>query len=206
MKKIKLFGPIGQPNGSSQYFSQHYRQTLLRVLLILCMIIAIGATIVNLIDWTRDPFIEWGTFNLITDGIALVLLPCLYLANQKGFVSLAGWLFGLIVVIAIPICYSVPTLNEAFLIMALPIVLSSFIIQPWTSFVFACLITVFYNFTFFQHPGVFDYDVFSLMTLFLMAVSSYLVSSVLNKAIRDAVRAYDETIQGWANALEMRYS
>jgi HD-GYP domain-containing protein (c-di-GMP phosphodiesterase class II) len=53
---------------------------------------------------------------------------------------------------------------------------------------------------------VFQYDLFSLIALCILSVGSYLTSSILIKAISDAVRAYDETIQGWAKALEMRDS
>src|SRR5512138_1476841 len=124
MKKIKLFGPIGQPRINSQYFSQHYRQLLLRVLLILCVVVAISATVINLADWVRDPISKWGSYNLIIDGITLVLLACLYRANQRGFTSLAGWLLGVIMIAGIPTSYSVSELNQTFLIMLLPVTFS----------------------------------------------------------------------------------
>jgi putative nucleotidyltransferase with HDIG domain len=126
--------------------------------------------------------------------------------NRRGLVALSGWLFGFLVIAGIPTIYSLQSVNQTFLIMALPIVLSSFIIQPWASFVVACSVIIFYSVTFFDHPGAFDYDIFSLVTLFFMAVSSYLVSNILNQAISNTVCAYDETIQGWAKALEMRDS
>ena len=206
MEKIKFFDLRGQPNDYSQYLLLDYRQKLLRVLLMICFLIVTGLTVVNLIEWIKDPLVEWGTYNLVSDGIAFIILFFLYQANQKGFVSQAGWLFGLIVLATIPLSYSLSSFNQTFLIMALPIAVSSFIIQPWASFLFACLAIIFYNVVFFQYRGAFQYDAFSLISLCLLAVGSYLISSILNKAISDAVRAYDETIQGWASALEMRDS
>lgn len=206
MKKINIFGLDEQPIDYSYYLLLDYRQKLLRVLLIICFIILAVLTIVNLYDWIQNPLAEWGTFNLISDGIAFVVLFFLYRANQKGFVSQAGWLFVLLVLATIPVSYSLSSLNQTFLIMAVPIAISSFIIQPWVSFLFTCLVITFYSFTFLQYRGVFEYDVFSLIGLCLLAICSYLVSSILNRAISDAVRAYDETIQGWAKALEMRDS
>ncbi len=206
MKKLKIFDSDIQLNDYSEYLLLDYRQKLLRVLLIMCFLIVAGLTIVNLMEWIKDPHAEWGIYNLVSDGIAFVILFFLYWTNQKGLVSLAGWLFGLIVIASIPTSYSLSKFNQTFLIMALPIAVSSFIIRPWASFLFAGLVLVFYNVTFFQYPGAFQYDVFSLLALCLLAVGSYLVSSILNKAISDAVRAYDETIQGWAKALEMRDS
>ena len=206
MEKIKLFDPGEQAEAGSQYLLLNYRQKLLQISLVLCIAIAVGAMIVNLFDWIRDPFMEWGLYNLISDGIALVMLSILYWMNQKGFVALSGWFWGFMLIAAIPISYSLPSINQTFLIMALPVALSSFIIRPWASFVFACLVIVFYNVTFLYYPEAFDYDIFSSITLFFMAISSYLVSSILNQAISDTIHAYDETIQGWAKALEMRDS
>ena len=204
MKKIP--NPFGQLGDYSEYLLLDYRRKLLRIPLAMCIAIAIGETILNLIEWLRAPAIEWGSFNLLTDVIALVIFPLLYWANRKGFVAFSGWSFGLILLSAIPTSYSIHSINQSFLIMALPIVLSSFVILPWASFVFVCIVIIFYNVEFLHYPGAFEYDIFGLMTLLFMAVSSYLVSNVLNKAISDTVHAYDETIQGWAKALEMRDS
>jgi HD-GYP domain-containing protein (c-di-GMP phosphodiesterase class II) len=206
MNKIKIFSSREPIDDYSQYLLVDYRQKLLRVLAIICLIIAIPLTVVNLYDWIRDPLGEWRAYNLISDGIALAYLSLIYWANEKGFVAVAGWLFGMMVFAAIPITYSPATLNETFLIMALPVAVSSFIIRPRASFIFAILVFVFYNVTFFYYRGEFEYEVFSLMTLCLLAIGSSLISSLLNKAIGDSVRAYDETIQGWAKALEMRDS
>ncbi len=202
----KIFNPAGQPGDYSQYLLLEYRQKLLRIPLVMCIAVAIGATIINLIDWIRVPSMEWGGYNLVSDGIALIIFPLLYWANNRGAVALSGWLFGFILLAAIPATYALQSINQAFLITALPIALSSFVILPGASFVFVGLVIIFYTATFLNHPGGFDYDIFALITLFFIAVSSYLVSSILNKAISDTAHAYDETIQGWAKALEMRDS
>ncbi len=206
MKKFKIFGPDERFDDYSQYLLVDYRRKLLRVVLIICFIITAGLTAINLFDWIKDPLSEWGGYNVISDVIGLAIMFFLGWANQKGFVALSGWLFGLIVLAYIPISYSLARFNEAFLIMALPVVVSSFIIQPRASFIFAGIIAVSYTLTFFYYRGAFDYESFSLLTMCLLAVGSYLISSILNKAISDSVRAYDETIQGWAKALEMRDS
>ncbi|HET9913660.1 MAG TPA: HD-GYP domain-containing protein [Anaerolineales bacterium] len=206
MTKIKLFDPAGTSSDGSQYLLLEYRQKLLRVLLIMCFIIIIVLTVINLMEWFNEPLTEWGTYNLVSDGISISVLLFLYYGNQKGYVSLVGWLFGLIITTTIPTSYSPAELNQTFLIMALPIAISSFVIRPWASFVFTCGLIVFYNVTFFDYPGAFQYDLFSLIALCILSVGSYLTSSILIKAISDTVRAYDETIQGWANALEMRDS
>lgn len=206
MKEAKLFDPAGQSNDSSQYLLLEYRQKLLRILLIMSFVIIIILTVINLREWFKEPLAQWGNYNLVSDGITIGVILFLYCGNQKGYVSLVGWLFGLIVITTIPTSYSLTELNQTFLIMALPVAISSFVIRPWASFVFTCGLIVFYSVTFFDYPGAFQYDLFSLIALCILSVGSYLTSSILIKAISDTVRAYDETIQGWANALEMRDS
>lgn len=206
MIKIKLFNPAGTSSDSAQYLILEYRQKLLRVLLILCFIITIVLTVINLTEWFKEPLAEWGIYNLVSDGISISVLLLLYHGNQKGYVSLVGWLFGLTIITAIPTSYSPAELNQTFLIMALPVAISSFVIRPWASFVFTCGLIAFYTVTFFSYPGTFQYDLFSLIALCVLSVGSYLTASILIKAISDTVRSYDETIQGWATALEMRDS
>jgi HD-GYP domain-containing protein (c-di-GMP phosphodiesterase class II) len=206
MKKIKISDTDGQIDDYSQYLLLEYRQKLLRVLLVMCFVITIALTVMNLIEWFKEPFAEWGIYNLVSDGLSISVILFLYYGNQKGYVSLAGWLFALIIITTIPTSYSPAELNQTFLIMALPVAVSSFVIRPWASFVFTSGLIVFYNLTFFAYPGAFQYDLFSLIALCILSVGSYLTSSILIKAISDAVRAYDETIQGWAKALEMRDS
>ena len=158
MKKFKIFGPDERYDGYSQYLLVDYRQKLLRVVLIICLAITAGLTAINLFDWIKDPLSQWSSYNVISDVMGLAILFFLGWANQKGFVAVSGWLFGLIVLAYIPISYSLARFNEAFLIMALPVVVSSFIIQPRASFLFAGIIVVSYNLTFFYYRGAFDYE------------------------------------------------
>ncbi len=206
MKKLKFLNSDVQLNDYSEYLFLDYRQKLLRVLLLMCLLISVGLAIGNLVEWIKEPGNEWGRYNLMSDGMAFLIVFFLYQVNQRGFVSLVGWLLGLMMLAYIPLTYSLADFNQTFLIMALPIAVSSFVIQPWASFIFASLVLVLYNGTFFYYREPFVYDVFSLLALSILAVGSYLISSILNKAILDAVRAYDETIQGWAKALEMHDS
>lgn len=90
--------------------------------------------------------------------------------------------------------------------MALPVAVSSLIIQPWTSFLFAGLTIMIYMWTYLQSGKVSDLDSISIAALLILTIGAYVVSKILNKSISDSVRTYDETIQGWANALEMRDS
>ena len=200
-------GKIEKPlEDYSQYLLLEYRQKLLRVLLFTCMLILAGLTLTNLNEWINNPATEWGVYNLVSDGIVLLFFQLCWWLNEKGQVELVGWSFGLLVFFAVPRSYSLPYITQTLLIMAIPVTVSSFAIRPWASFVFAALVMSFYTFTYVQNPGTFVFDPFSLMGLGLFAVGAFAVSTMLNRIIRDLVRSYDETIQGWAAALETRDS
>ena len=190
----------------TKYILLDYRQKLLRVLLVACIVILLGIATFNLMGSSSVTLIEFERFNLVDIGIAIAVFLILLWMNQRGHVALVGWIFCLFVFVSILVSYSLNDFNQALLIMALPVTVSSLIIQPWTSFLFAGLTIIIYTWTYLQSAQAFDYDSFSIAILLILAIGAYVVSNILNKAIRDSVRAYDETIQGWANALELRDS
>jgi putative nucleotidyltransferase with HDIG domain len=189
----------------TKYILLDYRQKLLRVLLVACIIILLGLTIFNLMSWLPVTLIRWEGFSLAA-GIAIIVLLILLWMNQRGHVALVGWIFCLFVFVSIFVSYSPSRFSQALLIMALPVAVSSLIIQPWTSFLFAGLTIMIYMWTYLQSGKVSDLDSISIAALLILTIGAYVVSKILNKSISDSVRAYDETIQGWANALEMRDS
>lgn len=71
----------------TKYILLDYRQKLLRVLLVACIIILLGLTIFNLMSWLPVTLIRWEGFNLAA-GIAIIVLLILLWMNQRGHVSL----------------------------------------------------------------------------------------------------------------------
>ena len=189
----------------TKYILLDYRQKLLRILLVACIIILLGLMIFYLIDRGRTTLMDWTGFDLVSAGIAIIVFLIFLWMNQRGHVVLVGWIFCLFVFMTIFASYRSLDSNLAFLIIALLIVVSSLIIQPWASFLFAGLIVIMYTVDL-QPRNSLDDDSLSMAALFILALGAYVVSSILNRAIHDSVHAYDETIQGWANALEMRGS
>ena len=55
----------------TKYILLDYRQKLLRILLITCIIILLGLTIFSLIDRGRTTLIDWDGFDLVSAGIAI---------------------------------------------------------------------------------------------------------------------------------------
>jgi HD domain len=187
----------------AKYILLDYRQKLLRVLLVTCIIILLGLTIFDLMGQLPNTLNRFERFNLADAGIAITVFLILLWMNQRGHVPLVGWIFCLFVFVSIFIFYSPLHFTQALLIIALLVAVSSLIIQPWTSFLFAGLTILIYTWIYFQSGNGFAYDTLSIAALFILAIGTYVVSHILNKSISDSVHAYDETIQGWANALEL---
>ena len=179
-----------------------YQSRILNAILAASLLIIFGILIFNLIDWGRDP--EWGTFNVITDIITFFVVLGVWWLNRRGRTLFASWIFIVVTSILIPLSYSIELYNQAVMILAIPTVLSSLLIQPWVSFFVAALSTLAYTITFIMTNQAFPYDYFSVLSLFVLALVSFLVTRILTQTIREVIQAYDETIQGWSMALELR--
>jgi len=179
-----------------------YQSRILNAILVASLLIIFGMLIFNIINWGRDP--EWGTFNVITDIITVFIVIGVWWLNYRGRTLIASWIFIIITAILIPLSYSIELYNQAVMILAIPAVLSSLLIQPWVSFFVAALSTLAYTITFILTNQAFPYDYFSVLSLFVLALVSFLVTRILTQTIRQVIQAYDETIQGWSMALELR--
>ena len=179
-----------------------YQSRILNAILAASLLIIFGMLVFNLIDWGRDP--EWGTFNVITDIITVFVVFSVWWLNHRGRTLFASWIFIVVTAILIPLSYSIELYNQAVMILAIPTVLSSLLIQPWVSFFVAALSTLAYTITFILTNQAFPYDYFSVLSLFVLALVSFLVTRILTHTIREVIQAYDETIQGWSMALELR--
>jgi hypothetical protein len=179
-----------------------YQSRILNAILVASLLIVFGMLIFNIINWGRDP--EWGTFNVITDIITVFIVIGVWWVNYRGRTLIASWIFIIITAILIPLSYSIELYNQAVMILAIPAVLSSLLIQPWVSFFVAALSTLAYTITYILTNQAFPYDYFSVLSLFVLALVSFLVTRILTQTIRQVIQAYDETIQGWSMALELR--
>lgn len=190
----------------SKYILLEYRQKLLRVLLITSVVLLLGLIIFSLMGWLPETLIELERINQASIGILITVLLGLLWMNQRGYVSLVGWVFCVLIFLVIVAYYGSFDFPLIFFIIAWLVVVASFTIQPWASFLFAGSAILAYILL----PGLFEdtasFGNFPLVSLIILAIGAYIISKILNKSTSDAIHAYDETIQGWANALELRNS
>ena len=189
-----------------KYIFHEYRQKLLEIFLKASGWVTLFLLIVNLIEWYVDPITPWRVQNVVADLVALVLLAVFWWANRQGWTIFSAWGILLIVIGVIYQSYSPGRLTSSIVLVTLPIVLSSFLIRPAASFLFMAVTIVFYFLVYVTNPGEVTIDLFASLVLPVLAGGSYYVALLLNQTIAELVIAYDETIQGWATALEMRDS
>ncbi|HET9905415.1 MAG TPA: HD domain-containing phosphohydrolase [Anaerolineales bacterium] len=190
----------------SKYILLDYRQKLLRVLLVTSMVILFGLTIFDRMGWLPSTLIELEGINPVSTGITITVFLILLWMNQKGYVPLVGWIFCLFLFTVILVSYGTLDFPLRFFVIAWLVVIASFVIQPWAAFLFTGASIISFWWLPAQSTQASNFGGFPLVALIIIAIGAYIVSRILNKSISAAVHAYDETIQGWANALELRNS
>ncbi len=188
----------------SQIIIHDYQRRLLSVILLISIGVLVVVITTDLYDWLFNPLQQWGFVNSITDLVLMTGLFSAWELNRRGRNSLAGWFFTVFVMLSIFTAYSQQTFSQAILIMSFPIVLSSFSIHPRASFLVAGFSLGVYSYEYFSSGRAFHFDSFSVVSLALVALISYLIANILNASLRNLVSTYDETIQAWSLALEMR--
>ena len=181
-----------------------YRQKILNSLILASIAVIIGISAINLFQWFKDPHAAYALRNIIVDGLTIGFLFILWQFNRLGKVESVAWILGALIFTLLGETYAIENINQTFLIMALPILLAGFAIRPWAIFIFLAFTLGWYTWIYYANEQVFPYDIFQTGTLIAISIGAYVVATVLNKTISDVVTAYDETIQGWAAALDMR--
>ena len=142
-----------------------------------------------------------------------------YVINSLGCItalSFVGWLNSrhnkrlaskLFIFISIYLCftaYPYQNVDQVLLYLVIPVSLSSLISDGRNSLIVTiCVIPFFlglYELKFVTTP----FPVFSLLCLLLVALISWQASKIIDKMMGQLVSAYHSTIEGWAQALEMR--
>ena len=181
-----------------------YRQKILNSLILASIAVIIGISAINLFQWNNDPNAAYALRNILVDVATLAVLLILWQLNRMGKVESVAWILGVLVFTLFQETYAIENINQTFLIMALPILLAGFGIRPCATFVFLAFTLGWYSWNYYANGQAFHYDIFQVGTLIAISVGAYVIATILNKTIKDVTIAYDETIQGWAAALDMR--
>ncbi len=116
------------------------------------------------------------------DLVAIIFLIGATLLNRQGYPLLAAGGFVILSWLSISFLFPVDMNDHTKVMLAAPIVISSFVLWPRCSFVMAGLSVLSYTIRFFYDPSGYRYSVLGVLYFFLLALISYLIADQLQKA------------------------
>lgn len=156
---------------------------------------------------TKDYFVQpdiQHLFFVCNDAILLLIYFLLYRINQK---HPQQEIFPLVLAISFYTCLSIiPIQHEEQLILnfAMPTIVASFAGKRESSIVFAiCASLASVLFFFWAFPTE-SFPYLAIVCLLFLAILAYQVDLILDSMMNRVTSAYDRTIEGWSQALEMR--
>jgi hypothetical protein len=181
------------------------RSAILRLVLLAC-IAGLGIlTIDNLAVFVDGPSESYAWY-LLSDAMALVILAGIWWMAKSRKNHLAAVILIVLISLGNSFLFPFDALERIALIYAIPILLASFLLSPFWSFGSASLST--FCFTLAWWTGTqgdyAQYNIFIFIGLFILALISAIIATILERSSTEQVRAYNATIQGWAKALELR--
>lgn len=193
------------------------RGQLVAMYILLLGWILVYATIDNIIHLIIHPDWEY-TIYLIEEIIIAACFYGFWFSNRKGRVDITAYTVISFSIIGAAFLSDATYLEYLMVIFALPIGISSFIIRPSSSFLFALLATVSYIVSSVISSYAWEYNLIAVLSLFALAFMTWVIAQQLEDAFkknnvlyRDLQRsnnelknAYETTIEGWSHALDLR--
>jgi response regulator RpfG family c-di-GMP phosphodiesterase len=150
--------------------------------------------------------------------IALLPLYLLWKLNQTGKVTLAAYLSISLSILAAAFGSDAKFMEYLMVVFSLPIGISSFVIRPSSSFLFASFTAAAYAITSLMATHAWEYNFIAIIALFSLALMTWAIAHQLENALqknnalvntlrrsnRDIRDAYETTLEGWSHALEIR--
>ena len=171
------------------------------------LIFTIGMTVVvlpvnlfSLLNTSPSLLYFYASANLIT----LLLLVIIWNFNEKHKISLAS---GLYMVTAFIFCLTALPLDypdQILLYLAIPNLIICFITEKQAPLYYVSFSILVYTLLYYVRPNGEPYNFFSVLCLLIITLIAWRFSRILDAMFSQLVSAYDTTIEGWSQALEMR--
>ncbi len=190
--------------------SEQRRGRLMAMYLIMMAVILVHVTISNLAYLIMAE--EGMYFNyIVQDAIVLAVLLIFWHLNRRGYTKLAAHACINISIFGAVLLYEPHDLEFTMVILALPIITSSFVIHPIASFFYALLTTVGYTYSSYYYDSLVNYNFTGVLALFAIAFFTFFTAwqldHTLNKnqfLITDLRSSYETTLDSWSRALDLR--
>lgn len=185
------------------------RGRLLSMYLLMCGVILIHLTVVNLIFRPEDvkAFREY----IIQDLASAFVVYILWVFNRKGYTLWTAIIFISFSIITPVFVFTPKDLESTMVILALPIMASSFVITPTASFFYAFLASAGYTISILFYDMFYLYNFTSIITLFGISFAAFITAWQFNKSLEKnetllnkLEQSYEITLDSWSRALDMR--
>ncbi len=156
-----------------------------------------------LVQWIREPS-TWNAFYALNNIACILGLVTTSILNDKNKGDLAGEIFIFISSYLCFTAYPFQNPDQILLYLAIPVCVSSFITDGRRSLAVVLIVIPMFLIVFALKFSQTPFPIFSVICVVLLALISWRVSVLIDKIIGQIVSAYDSTIAGWAQALELR--
>ena len=167
------------------------RVELLHVLLLGIIAAVSVLTAINLWELVTIPSTVI-VFFMVGDMFSLVFFAGLVYLNRTGRHRLAGYLFITLVSLSPLMMSSEATVEQVFIVNAVPVMAASFILAPAYSFAAALLSVSVYS-AMYWYIGGRDFNYISMIVLFVLALVSWLAARGWEKSLADVERLNQDT-------------
>jgi response regulator RpfG family c-di-GMP phosphodiesterase len=171
----------------------------------------------DLVYFSRFPSAEYAAY-LAQELFGVLIFYGLWQINQRGNVYLAAYLSISSCILLTAFLSPPDYLEYVMVVFAVPIGISSFIIRPASSFVFAFLAAAAYVITSIWWQYAWQYNLTAIVSLFALAFMTWVISWRLENALKENAElianlkksnvqirdAYETTLEGWSLALDLR--
>jgi HD-GYP domain-containing protein (c-di-GMP phosphodiesterase class II) len=182
---------------------ENQKKLIIRYSLLISIGIMLTIIAFRVSAWVRDASAA-NSFYLANSalGILLFLISLNFNETNHGKAARILFLFN-----AYYLClttYPIRNVDQLLLYFSLPTAVAAFIDQPRSSLKFALASTLGFVALYFVYFQGTPFPFFSNLILFVIAAISTLVSEIILTMNDQLTDAYDSTIKGWSEALEMR--
>ena len=190
---------------------------LLSLYIALILVLLLYTIINNIVYLIFHPIMEYVVY-LFQELLIAALFMVFWGLNKKGYVLPVG-LSSIAITILLSVFVSdARYLEYSMVIFAIPVGISSFIIRPYISILFASLTAAAYGILTIVTGYTWEYNLTAILALFSLAFLTWVISLQLesaleknDKLVTDVQKAYQEikdayatTLEGWSHAMEIR--
>ncbi len=145
-----------------------------------------------------------GLYYTICNLAVLALFIATWVMNEGHKVRIASYLYMVgtfaLCLTAFPLQHS----DQLLLYFAIPNIIVCFITEKRVPLIFLGLSIFSYTGSYLTSGRSDPYNIFSVLCVVVLTLTAWKVAQILDKMINQLVEAYDTTIEGWSQALEMR--